>query len=74
MDEDGSLRLEYEAASELLRSLTETRFKLLALVPTLAGAVVGFASTQKTGVALLAIGHAWAGGDGRGGRLRAPQR
>jgi hypothetical protein len=56
MDDDGSLRLEYEAASQLLRGLTETRFKLLALVPTLAGAVVGFASAQKTGVALLAIG------------------
>jgi hypothetical protein len=56
MDDDSSLRLEYEAATELLRGLTETRFKLLALVPTLAGAVVGFASTQRTGVALLAIG------------------
>jgi hypothetical protein len=56
MDEDGSLRLEYDAASQLLRGLTETRFRLLALVPTLAGAVVGFASAQKTGVALLAIG------------------
>jgi hypothetical protein len=55
-DDGASLRLEYDAASQLLRGLTDTRFKLLALVPTVAGAVVGFATTQKTGVALLAIG------------------
>ena len=34
------LRLEYEYASRLLGTLTEIRFKLLALVPTLTGAVV----------------------------------
>jgi len=55
--EDGdSLRLEYDSATQLLRDLTETRFKLLAIVPTVAGAVVGFATTRKTGVELLAIG------------------
>lgn len=56
MDDQSRLRLEYEAASELLRGLTETRFKLLALVPTLAGAVVAFATAHRTGVALFAIG------------------
>lgn len=56
MDDQSRLRLEYEAASGLLRSLTETRFKLLALVPTLAGAVVAFATAHRTGVALFAIG------------------
>ena len=56
MNDGDSLRLEYDSATQLLRNLTETRFKLLALVPTVAGAVVGFASSQKTGVALLAIG------------------
>jgi hypothetical protein len=56
MDDESSLRLEYDTASQLLRGLTETRFKLLALVPTLAGAVVGFASAGKSAVALLSIG------------------
>jgi hypothetical protein len=50
------LRLEYESASRLLDTLTEIRFKLLALVPTLSGAVVAFVSSGRTGVELLAIG------------------
>jgi hypothetical protein len=55
-DDDGLLRLEYEYASRLLETLTEIRFKLLALVPTLSGAVVALMSPGRTGVELLAIG------------------
>jgi hypothetical protein len=56
MDETERLRLEYDAAVEVVRSLTEVRFKLLALVPTLAGAVVVLASAHSAGLELLAIG------------------
>lgn len=55
-DQDELLRLEYEYASRLLGSLTEIRFKLLALVPTLTGAVVALVSGGRSGVELLAIG------------------
>jgi hypothetical protein len=56
MDDADRLRLEYERAAELLRGLAETRFRLLALVPTVAGAVVAFVSAKSTGTELLAIG------------------
>lgn len=56
MDDRDRLRLEYDRAAELLRDLAETRFRLLALVPTLAGAVVALVSPRSTGVELLAIG------------------
>jgi hypothetical protein len=55
-DADELLRLEYEYASRLLGTLTEIRFKLLALVPTLTGAVVALVSAGSSGVAPLAIG------------------
>jgi hypothetical protein len=55
-DKDELLRLEYEHASRLLGSLTEIRFKLLALVPTVTGAVVALVSPGRTGEQLLAIG------------------
>lgn len=55
-DRDELLRLEYDYASQLLGNLTEIRFKLLALVPTLSGAVVALVSSQRSGVELLAIG------------------
>jgi hypothetical protein len=55
-DRDELLRLEYESASRLLGTLTEIRFKLLALVPTLSGAVVALVSSGRSGVELLAIG------------------
>jgi len=55
-DGDELLRLEYEYASRLLGTLTEIRFKLLALVPTFSGAVVAFMSSGRGGVELLAIG------------------
>jgi hypothetical protein len=56
MDEDTRLRLEYDNGSELLRGLTETRFRLLALVPTVAGAVVALVNGHQSAVELLAIG------------------
>jgi hypothetical protein len=56
MDEQNRVRLEYDSASQMLRDLTDTSFKLLALVPTLAGAVVAFATTRRSGLELLAIG------------------
>jgi hypothetical protein len=55
-DSDELLRLEYEYTSRLLGNLTEIRFKLLALVPTLSGAVVALISSTRSGVELLAIG------------------
>jgi hypothetical protein len=56
MDDVERLRLEYDRAGELLRHLTEIRFRLLALVPTLSGAVVALVSAGRSGVELLAIG------------------
>lgn len=56
MDDADRLRLEYDRAAALLRDLAETRFRLLALVPTLAGAVVALVPAKSTGVELLAIG------------------
>lgn len=55
-DTDELLRLEYESASRLLGSLTEIRFKLLTLVPSLTGAVVALISPGRSGVEILAIG------------------
>jgi hypothetical protein len=54
--EDELLRLEYESAAQLLGQLTEIRFKLLALVPTLTGAVVALMRPGRSGVEILAIG------------------
>lgn len=56
MDEETRLRLEYDNGSELLRGLTETRFRLLALVPTVAGSVVALVNGRQRAVELLAIG------------------
>jgi hypothetical protein len=56
VDEGELLRLEYARATDVERSLTEIRFKLLALVPSLSGAVVALVSAGRTGVELLAIG------------------
>jgi hypothetical protein len=56
MDDDERLRLEYEQAVQVVRSLTDVRFKLLAFVPTTAGAVVALVSPGSSGVELLAIG------------------
>jgi hypothetical protein len=50
------LRLDYQQTTDLLRTLTDVRFKLLALVPTLAGAAVAFTGRPTAPVQLLALG------------------
>lgn len=56
MDADDRLRLDYEQTAQLLRTLTDIRFKLIAFVPTFAGASVGFFARSRPAVELLAIG------------------
>ncbi len=56
MEDDARLRLDYDQTTGLLRDLTETRFRLLALVPTIAGAAVGLLSSSRDSIELLAIG------------------
>jgi hypothetical protein len=50
------LRLDYQQTTDLLRGLTDVRFKLLALVPTLSGTAVGLLGHPTSAVELLAIG------------------
>ena len=50
------LRLDYQQTTDLLRTLTDVRFKLLALVPTLSGAAVVFTGRPTAPVQLLALG------------------
>jgi hypothetical protein len=56
MDAEDRLRLDYDRTTELVQSLLDTRFKLLALVPTIAGAAVGLVGTPRPAVELLGIG------------------
>ena len=56
MDAEDRLRLDYDRTTELVQSLLDTRFKLLALVPTIAGAAVGLLGTPRPAVELLGIG------------------
>ena len=56
MDADERLRLDYERTTRLLRSLTDIRFRLLAFVPTFAGASVGFFGRTRPAGELLAVG------------------
>ena len=56
MDADDRLRLDYEHTSQLLQSLTDIRFRLIAFVPTFAAAAVGFFAHPRPAVELLAIG------------------
>ena len=61
-DGDGSrsqtelLRLNYQQTTDLLRTLTDIRFKLLAFVPTLSGAVVAVLGHPRSAAELLAVG------------------
>ena len=50
------LKLDYQQTTDLLRSLTDVRFKLLALVPTLSGAAVAVLGHPSSAAELLAIG------------------
>ena len=56
MDAEERLRLDYEQTSQLLRSLTDIRFRLIAFVPTFAAASVGLFAHPRPAVELLAIG------------------
>lgn len=49
-------RLDYEQTTQLVRALTEVRFKLLAFVPTIAGAAIAFLSDPQNAGALLGVG------------------
>src|SRR5262249_29723551 len=56
MDAEDRLRLDYDRTTDLVQSLLDTRFKLLALVPTIAGTAVGLVGTPRPAVELLGIG------------------
>ena len=56
MDEADRLRLDYEQTTQLLRTLTDIRFKLLAFVPTISGAAVAFFGRPRRASELLAVG------------------
>jgi hypothetical protein len=56
MDEADRLRLDYEQTTQLMRTLSDIRFRLLAFVPTIAGATVALFSRPRSGAELLAIG------------------
>jgi hypothetical protein len=58
MDDADRLRLDYEQTTQLLRTLADIRFKLLAFVPTIAGATVAFVGhgPRPTAAELLAVG------------------
>jgi hypothetical protein len=55
-DDRDLLRLDYEQTTELVRALTDVRFKLLAFVPTIAGATVGLLSNTASAAQLLGVG------------------
>jgi hypothetical protein len=50
------LRLDYAQTAELVRTLTDVRFKLLAFVPTIAGATVGLLSSAASAAQLVGVG------------------
>src|SRR5690242_7571927 len=56
MPDGDQMRLEYERATTLFDDLTDVRFKLLALVPTLSGTAVGLLRAGESSVTLLAVG------------------
>jgi hypothetical protein len=56
MDSPELLRLDYEQTTQLMRTLTDIRFKLLAFVPTIAGASVGLVGRGARAGELLAVG------------------
>src|SRR5438105_5717028 len=56
MTDDDRVRLDYDKTTELLRTLLDIRFKLLALVPTISGLAVGFVGRGAKPAELLAVG------------------
>jgi len=55
MDEGDRLRFDYEQTTQLLRTLTDIRFRLLAFVPTIAGATVGLFGHPRPAADLFAV-------------------
>jgi hypothetical protein len=53
---DDRLRLDYDQTSSALRDLVDIRFKLLAFVPTIAGAGVAFFGHPRPAAELVAFG------------------
>jgi hypothetical protein len=53
---DETIKLDYEQTTQLIRTLTDIRFKLLAFVPTIAGATVGFLGGGQPAAQLLGVG------------------
>jgi hypothetical protein len=56
LSETDRLRLDYQQTTDLLRSLTDIRFRLLALVPALSGAAVAFVGHPASPTQLVALG------------------
>ncbi len=56
MEADDPLRLDYDQTTQLLRALTDVRFRLLAFVPTISGAAVALFGKPRPAVELLAVG------------------
>jgi hypothetical protein len=50
------LQVDYQQTTDLLRTLTDVRFKLLALVPTLSGAAVAVLGHPSSSAELIAVG------------------
>jgi len=50
------VRLDYAQTTELLRTLTDVRFKLLAVVPTISGVAVALLGHGRTAAELLTVG------------------
>src|SRR6478735_1677632 len=50
------LRLDYNETTDLMRGLTDVRFKLLAFVPTISGAAIAILGHGKSTAELLAVG------------------
>ena len=50
------LRLDYDHTLDQLRTLTDVRFKLLALVPTVSGTAIGLLGRPRSAAELLAVG------------------
>jgi hypothetical protein len=53
---DDLLRVEYTQTTDLLRTLTDVRFKLLTFVPTIAGTAVALLGRHTRPAELLAVG------------------
>jgi hypothetical protein len=56
MDADDRLKLDYDQTTQLLRTLTDVRFRLLAFVPTISGATVALFGKPRPAAELLAVG------------------